>query len=163
MDGVRAEGGADGGLLQEVDGGGQSAGAEEHGEVLHALLGDAAAGDVALIADLALDDGDFLDTIIEDDGHVLTDVGAGPCGEFRAGGIGQVEVDLGLIGIGIVAGLGIANVGTAPDGNLLQFVPGGDAALAGCSRNAGKELGIGRDSSRRRPAWRSVDPARGRR
>ena len=84
VDGVSAEGGADGGLLQEVDGGGQSAGAEEHGEILHALLADATAGDVALIANLALDDGDFLDAVVEDDGHVLADVGAGPGGELMS-------------------------------------------------------------------------------
>ncbi len=90
-----------------------------------------------------LDDGDFLHAVIEDDGHVLADIGGSPAAELVAGGIGQVEVNFRFVGIGVVAWLGVANIRAAPDRQPFQLIPFADAALTGGAGNAREQLGIG--------------------
>ena len=72
------------------------------------------------------------------------------CCELVARRAGQIEVDFGLVGIGIVARLRIADIGTAPDGNLFELIPFAGAAFRRCARHALEQFGIRRHVSAER-------------
>ncbi len=77
-DGVGAEGRADRPLLEVLDAGRQRAGLEDDDEVVGFLGREPAADDAALgPGDAVLDDRGRLDLLVEDDGDLLADVGAG--------------------------------------------------------------------------------------
>jgi len=73
-------------------------------------------------------------SVVEDDGMVLTINWRRPRSRTIAGRAGQVEVDFRLVGVGIVAGLRVADIRAAPDGNLFELIPFTGAAFAGCAQ-----------------------------
>jgi len=72
------------------------------------------------VADGTLDDSDFADAVVHDNGHALADVGAGEIVKAAAGIVGQHEVDQGVARGLVDAGFGGAEVAPGYDGDALE-------------------------------------------
>ena len=121
--GIGAEGGANGTLLEILDGSRERAGAKDKREIVGFFLSEVSF-DEAGIFNAILDDRRGIDAMFEDDGHLAADVLFREGAEAARGVRGKREIDLPLPGhLRIAVFLGAAQVATRDDRGAVEQIP----------------------------------------
>jgi hypothetical protein len=147
-DGVGAKFGAHTLFLDDVERGGQGAGAQQERQVSRRLWGEIAGNLARAAGDGLADDRSLDDFAVEDDGEEFADVSGGDVAELtRADGV-EGEIDHPLAALRVGGGLGVVEVGAVDrDGGehvhaLLRVAGHGELRVAQGGDGAGRGVGV---------------------
>src|SRR5579859_226355 len=120
-DGVNAQRGTDTALFQNLDSRRQRPGFKLDAQIFGALLGEAALDD-SLIVNFLFNGGKFDHPVIEHDGQIVANMGAGKVAKAVAAVTVQRETYNGGAGVAFGGGLGVANIASGNHRTAIQHI-----------------------------------------